>query len=54
MLDYVHDNDLDHIVSWDTSGQGFTVYNVPYFVETILPRYVAAPFALLHDQGTGP
>lgn len=38
MLDFVHTNQMEDIVSWDNKGAAFSVNNVSAFVKSILPR----------------
>lgn len=38
MLEFVHSNDMEHIVSWDEKGTAFSVNDVPVFVKSILPK----------------
>jgi hypothetical protein len=40
MLEYVHSNEMEHMVSWDAKGKAFTVHDPKAFVSRILPRYV--------------
>lgn len=39
MLEAAEDQDLKHIVSWNSDGTGFTVHNKDLFTKEIIPQY---------------